>query len=43
MLCFDAEVDLHSVKLGNLAFSSNPGAPALSAWSILVKCDWVGN
>ena len=37
MLCFDSEVDLHSLKLGNQAFSSNPEARALSAWYILLK------
>ena len=36
-LCFDSEVDLRSFKLGNRAFSSNPGARALNAWSVLLK------
>ena len=31
------------LKLGNRAFSSNPGAQALSKSSVLLNCDWVGN
>ena len=36
-LCFDSKVDLRSFKLGNRAFSSNPGARAINSWSILLK------
>ena len=36
-LCFDSEVDLHLLKLGNRTFFSNPGAQAPSGWSILRK------
>ena len=28
---------MRSFKLGNRAFSSNPGARAINAWSILLK------
>ena len=34
---------IHLLKLGNRAFSSNPGAWALSTSSILLNSDWVGN